>query len=147
MARIACRRKIMIIINAIINSNKHKKTVIVFRIHKEYFFLGCEQLLFIYFFFSSRRRHTRSTRDWSSGVCSSDLVHAEDRGADRAGAPAAPVPALALGDEAARAPGGARRHAPPRRARGRARPPQPARALAPGRRARRCQRSRWVMRP
>src|SRR5207247_6720173 len=24
-------------------------------------------------FFSSRRRHTRSTRDWSSDVCSSDL--------------------------------------------------------------------------
>src|SRR6266536_3138609 len=28
------------------------------------------------FFFSSRRRHTRSTRDWSSDVCSSDLEHA-----------------------------------------------------------------------
>src|SRR5207247_3928852 len=27
-----------------------------------------------FFFFSSRRRHTRSTRDWSSDVCSSDLV-------------------------------------------------------------------------
>src|SRR5438105_15818010 len=27
------------------------------------------------FFFSSRRRHTRSTRDWSSDVCSSDLEH------------------------------------------------------------------------
>src|SRR6266536_546541 len=27
----------------------------------------------IRFFFSSRRRHTRSTRDWSSDVCSSDL--------------------------------------------------------------------------
>src|SRR5215207_10579631 len=25
------------------------------------------------FFFSSRRRHTRSTRDWSSDVCYSDL--------------------------------------------------------------------------
>src|SRR5204862_4043947 len=25
------------------------------------------------FFFSSRRRHTRSLRDWSSDVCSSDL--------------------------------------------------------------------------
>src|SRR5271170_7192039 len=37
------------------------------------------------FFFSSRRRHTRSTRDWSSDVCSSDLclnefvVHRENR--------------------------------------------------------------------
>src|SRR5216684_5031159 len=27
----------------------------------------------IYFFFSSRRRHTRCSRDWSSDVCSSDL--------------------------------------------------------------------------
>src|SRR3989440_2318132 len=26
-----------------------------------------------YFFFSSRRRHTSSDRDWSSDVCSSDL--------------------------------------------------------------------------
>src|SRR5699024_5890184 len=26
------------------------------------------------FFFSSRRRHTRSKRDWSSDVCSSDLI-------------------------------------------------------------------------
>src|SRR5699024_11494202 len=26
------------------------------------------------FLFSSRRRHTRSKRDWSSDVCSSDLV-------------------------------------------------------------------------
>src|SRR5699024_12404829 len=28
------------------------------------------------FFFSSRRRHTSSKRDWSSDVCSSDLVAA-----------------------------------------------------------------------
>src|SRR5690606_40742605 len=28
----------------------------------------------IYFFFSSRRRHTRFSRDWSSDVCSSDLT-------------------------------------------------------------------------
>src|SRR5690349_23536121 len=27
----------------------------------------------MFFFFSSRRRHTRSLRDWSSDVCSSDL--------------------------------------------------------------------------
>src|SRR5699024_12222843 len=31
-----------------------------------------------FFFFSSRRRHTRSKRDWSSDVCSSDL-HAAAR--------------------------------------------------------------------
>src|SRR5438067_7300530 len=30
------------------------------------------------FFFSSRRRHTRSKRDWSSDVCSSDLVDHRD---------------------------------------------------------------------
>src|SRR6266511_1053914 len=28
----------------------------------------------LFFFFSSRRRHTRFSRDWSSDVCSSDLV-------------------------------------------------------------------------
>src|SRR2546429_2314825 len=28
----------------------------------------------VYFFFSSRRRHTRCSRDWSSDVCSSDLT-------------------------------------------------------------------------
>src|SRR2546422_3177764 len=28
---------------------------------------------FVFFFFSSRRRHTRCSRDWSSDVCSSDL--------------------------------------------------------------------------
>src|SRR6266496_1460549 len=34
--------------------------------------------MIISFFFSSRRRHTRSLRDWSSDVCSSDLVAAID---------------------------------------------------------------------
>src|SRR5207249_7754962 len=32
-----------------------------------------EQMLDKTFFFTSRRRHTRSKRDWSSDVCSSDL--------------------------------------------------------------------------
>src|SRR5581483_2216339 len=31
-------------------------------------------LLRVFFFFSSRRRHTRYWRDWSSDVCSSDLA-------------------------------------------------------------------------
>src|SRR5712692_7333783 len=31
---------------------------------------------FVFFFFSSRRRHTRWNCDWSSDVCSSDLVTA-----------------------------------------------------------------------
>src|SRR5690606_41141233 len=34
--------------------------------------------LFFLFFFSSRRRHTRFSRDWSSDVCSSDLVAERD---------------------------------------------------------------------
>src|SRR5690348_10509203 len=32
---------------------------------------------FFFFFFSSRRRHTRWTGDWSSDVCSSDLLAAQ----------------------------------------------------------------------
>src|SRR2546421_1482756 len=32
----------------------------------------------VVFFFSSRRRHTRSDRDWSSDVCSSDLGLGDD---------------------------------------------------------------------
>src|SRR2546429_5947922 len=34
-----------------------------------------EYTAFIVFFFSSRRRHTRCSRDWSSDVCSSDLPY------------------------------------------------------------------------
>src|SRR5438270_9653193 len=30
--------------------------------------------IFVFFFFSSRRRHTRFDCDWSSDVCSSDLA-------------------------------------------------------------------------
>src|SRR5690625_3248258 len=32
-------------------------------------------LILFVFFFSSRRRHTRWPRDWSSDVCSSDLIY------------------------------------------------------------------------
>src|SRR5438034_3713254 len=35
---------------------------------------ACKEKFFYFFFFSSRRRHTRSLCDWSSDVCSSDLV-------------------------------------------------------------------------
>src|SRR5262245_64139544 len=46
------------------------------------FFVGlcllCRSTVFIdFFFFSSRRRHTRCLSDWSSDVCSSDLVHGD----------------------------------------------------------------------
>src|SRR6266508_4769367 len=34
----------------------------------------CTRGPFFFFFFSSRRRHTRWPRDWSSDVCSSDLL-------------------------------------------------------------------------
>src|SRR5207249_8887485 len=34
-------------------------------------------MVYYSFFFSSRRRHTRSKRDWSSDVCSSDLSIAD----------------------------------------------------------------------
>src|SRR6266536_3315340 len=48
------------------------------------------------FLFSSRRRHTRSTRDWSSDVCSSDLVVPGGRSPDgtvgAAVAPDSPAP-------------------------------------------------------
>src|SRR5438445_10169016 len=50
--------------------------------------------IYLFFFFSSRRRHTRYWRDWSSDVCSSDLApleassgksqrHRLDRGGNR----------------------------------------------------------------
>src|SRR5690554_6269593 len=38
-------------------------------------------LWYVGFFFSSRRRHTRCGRDWSSDVCSSDLARAPEQGA------------------------------------------------------------------
>src|SRR4030066_670495 len=37
--------------------------------------MQCDTLL-LFFFFSSRRRHTRVKCDWSSDVCSSDLLAA-----------------------------------------------------------------------
>src|SRR5688572_31432357 len=38
------------------------------------FFLYLIYFVFFFFFFSSRRRHTRFDCDWSSDVCSSDLI-------------------------------------------------------------------------
>src|SRR5690349_18264246 len=40
----------------------------------------------VMFFFSSRRRHTRSLRDWSSDVCSSDLIFRLDNSKQEAAA-------------------------------------------------------------
>src|SRR5437762_4574512 len=46
-----------------------------------FFFFFCIFYFIIFFFFSSRRRHTRYIGDWSSDVCSSDLL--EPLGGDR----------------------------------------------------------------
>src|SRR3989339_36529 len=60
----------------------------VFIIHYLIYYLKWElnvkillrQLLFLYiYFFSSRRRHTRLVSDWSSDVCSSDLMRRHTR--------------------------------------------------------------------
>src|SRR5262245_62687882 len=52
--------------------------VLVF--YSEFFYFLCFGLvsLFLFFFFSSRRRHTRCLSDWSSDVCSSDLTLSRD---------------------------------------------------------------------
>src|SRR5690554_7673524 len=46
-------------------SDSHSYSLHMFHLIIDYFF---------FFFFSSRRRHTRCGRDWSSDVCSSDLL-------------------------------------------------------------------------
>src|SRR3712207_6105913 len=43
-------------------------------------------IIFSFFFFSSRRRHTRYWRDWSSDVCSSDPAGTSSQISDGAGA-------------------------------------------------------------
>src|SRR5690606_40111508 len=42
-------------------------------------------------FFSRKRRHTRFSRDWSSDVCSSDLITSIAAAARRCATPAAPA--------------------------------------------------------
>src|SRR3712207_854957 len=53
-------------------------------------------IYYVFFFFSSRRRHTRYWRDWSSDVCSSDLLAASDVFVGKAG-PSSVYEALAVG--------------------------------------------------
>src|SRR2546426_7601604 len=55
----------------------------------------------IFFFFSSRRRHTRLQGDWSSDVCSSDLLQGHAR------------PQRRLLEDQREGPPGERRAAPP----------------------------------
>src|SRR6266508_6616719 len=50
------------------------------------------------FFFSSRRRHTRWPRDWSSDVCSSDLSAVARAALQRAGVPADQVDEVIFGN-------------------------------------------------
>src|SRR5256885_8438003 len=47
---------------------------------------------YFFFFFASKRRHTRLQGDWSSDVCSSDLLVKRNPGETRGGGPG-PVPA------------------------------------------------------
>src|SRR5260221_7655234 len=52
----------------------HALQILYFYTKVLYFFFSYSlNLFFSFFFFSSRRRHTRSLCDWSSDVCSSDL--------------------------------------------------------------------------
>src|SRR6266536_1375998 len=76
----------------------------------------------LFFFFSSRRRHTRSTRDWSSDVCSSDLAPSPR------GTLAPPPPTLAPAEAHQPRPG----RDLERRDRVRAAPPAPPTTDAPG---------------
>src|SRR5690606_37216380 len=54
------------------------------------------QKMVAHFFFSSRRRHTRFSRDWSSDVCSSDLVETDIASEFRYRAPVMAPGGLAL---------------------------------------------------
>src|SRR5437763_9270316 len=49
------------------------KVIFVFTLFLLFFFFF-DFIFFFFFFFSSRRRHTIYIGDWSSDVCSSDLV-------------------------------------------------------------------------
>src|SRR5690242_21806092 len=52
-----------------------------------------------FFFFSSRRRHTRLTCDWSSDVCSSDLIFYKATFASCIAQCVLDVPGYTLGNE------------------------------------------------
>src|SRR5690554_6961472 len=54
---------------------KKKVLLLLKKLQDKYLILITTSFLFFFiFFFSSRRRHTRCGRDWSSDVCSSDLI-------------------------------------------------------------------------
>src|SRR5205085_7750429 len=49
------------------------RDIVRVRLSISYSLVRGRSMLFVLFFFSSRRRHTRFDCDWSSDVCSSDL--------------------------------------------------------------------------
>src|SRR3712207_2506259 len=61
------------------------------------FIISLVTVCVFFFFFSSRRRHTRYWRDWSSDVCSSDLVR--DKGIGRHVVPIVPDESRTFGME------------------------------------------------
>src|SRR5688500_20241658 len=67
--------------------------------------------MFLFFFFSSRRRHTRLQGDWSSDVCSSDLCRGRSvarRGCDGGARDAGAAQRAGLTDAAGGVPAQAR---------------------------------------
>src|SRR5256885_6379902 len=60
-----------------LNSHKHNQYDCRSTILRNYYIILLIQQYFFmcFFFFSSRRRHTRLQGDWSSDVCSSDLIY------------------------------------------------------------------------
>src|SRR2546430_10261359 len=55
-------------------------------------YLDILNLFLFFFFFSSRRRHTRFDCDWSSDVCSSDLLAQPNRRASSLAVSSSPIP-------------------------------------------------------
>src|SRR6266487_3413761 len=74
IGRASCRERVEMSVVAVSLKKKKSKKVAIRREYGvdpfEFFFPN--QRRFRNFFFSSRRRHTRWTGDWSSDVCSSD---------------------------------------------------------------------------
>src|SRR5207253_5200035 len=64
-------------------------------------YMCCHVVVFCsFFFFSSRRRHTRWPRDWSSDVCSSDMVETLPRRGYRFVGPVCRLPHTSDADSA-----------------------------------------------
>src|SRR2546426_1084781 len=62
-----------------ISSTRHYKSILVV-CNSDLFSSDIDSSPTLFFFFSSRRRHTRLQGDWSSDVCSSDLPHVDCHG-------------------------------------------------------------------